>query len=218
MSISTNTELETAVGNYLARSDLSTYIPDFVKAGEARFTYGSGDRENDPFYCPPLRIRAMETSADVTVTDGVGAIPTGFLGARRVYWNSSPKRKIEQTSPEDFYGKWLGSESGTLPSMYVIEGESFILGPSVSGTMKVLYYKAFDPVATASPVPWLLTNHPMVYVYAALLESAPFIRNDQRLTVWASLLHSAAQGLNKANMMDRWSGSALAVRSDVGNP
>jgi hypothetical protein len=217
MSITTNAELGTAVGNYLARADLSSYIPDFVKAGEARFTYGSG-APGDPFYCPALRVRAMETAADVTVTAGVGAIPTGFLGARRVYWNSSPKHKIEQTSPEDFYGKWIGSESGSVPSHYIIEGESFILGPSVSGTMKLLYYKSFDAVATASPVPWLLTNHPMVYVYSALLEAAPFIRNDQRLTVWASLLRSAVQGLNGANMADRWSGSALAVRNDVGNP
>jgi hypothetical protein len=214
MSITTFAEVKTAIADYLARSDLTAYIPDFIIGAETRIAYGSGA----PFECDPLRIRAMETSADVTVTSGTGSLPTGFLQARRLYWSASPKRRLEQTSPEHFYGTWLGSTSASNPSHYVIEGDSIVLGPSVSGTVKLLYYKKFDPLATASPVPWLLTNAPHVYVYGALLEAAPFIRNDPRLQVWAGLYKSAVEGLNRADQMDRWSGSALAVKNDTGNP
>lgn len=213
MSIATNAELETAIGNYLARSDLSTYIPDFVRGAETRIAYGSAD----PFPSEPLRIRAMETAADIAVTSGTGALPSGFIGFRRLYWDSTPKRILEQTSPEDFYRKWTGSEQGH-PSFYVIEGENIMVGPEGSGTIKALYYKKFDAIATASPVTWLLTNAPHAYVYGALLEAAPFIRNDPRLQVWHGMFRSVINSLNKADRMDRWGGSALAVRSDMGNP
>lgn len=216
MSITTNAELVTAVGDYLARSDLTSYIPDFIIGGESRFTYGSGV-PGDPFYCPPLRIRAMETASDVTVTSGSGSLPTGFLQARRVYWSGSPNIKVEQVSPEDYYSKWYGSTTSSPPSVYIIEDDSIIVGPKASGTLKVLHYKKFDPIATAAPVTWLLTNHPHVYVYAALMEAAPFIRNDPRIPLWASMLRSAVQGLNHADQRDRWGGTALNVRTDVGN-
>ena len=213
MAISTYSDLQTAIGNYLARSDLSSYIPDFITGAETRIAYGAAGQ----FGSEPLRIRAMETSADITVTSGTGSLPTSFLQMRRLYWDGSPKRALEQDSPESFYRRWSGSSQG-IPTHYIIEGDSIIVGPQNSGTIKALYYKKFDPVATANPVPWLLTNAPLTYVYGSLLEAAPFIRNDARLPVWHQLFAGLVNGLTASDKRDRWSGSALAIRSDVGNP
>ena len=38
MSISTYTELQTAVANFLARTDLTSQIPDFIKLAEVRMS------------------------------------------------------------------------------------------------------------------------------------------------------------------------------------
>ncbi len=213
MTIATYADLQTKIGEYLARSDLTSYIPDFIAGAEARIAFGAAGQ----FSSDPLRIRAMETSADITVTGGTGALPTGYLEGRRMYWDASPKRVIEQTSPEDFYRKWGGSTQG-VPNTYIIEGDNILVAPQASGTIKALFYKKFDPIASASPVTWLLTNSPLVYVYGALLEATPFIRNDQRLPMWHAMFKGAVEALNMSNMRDRWSGSALAVRNDTGNP
>ncbi len=146
MSIVTYTDLQSAIGNWLARSDLSANIPDFITLAEARIFYGADDPN---FPSPPLRIRAMEQ-----VTD---------------------------------------------PTVYLTTA-----------------YRRFDPLAT-TPTNWLMANAPGVYLYAALLEAQPFIMNDQRLPVWASMLGSATRALMMADQQDRWGGQ-MAMRSDSGNP
>ena len=213
MSITTYAELTTAVGNYLARSDLSSYVGDFIVGAETRIAFGS----EEPFQSEPLRIRAMETVATLTPSAGAVTLPSGFLALKSIYETGSVKRQLEQTSLEDFYRKWSGSTQGNA-SFYAIEGESIRLAPQGTSDIRIVYYKKFDPIATASPVTWLLTNAPHVYVYGALLEAAPFIRNDARLQVWHGMFRSVVNALNSSDKRDRWGGSVAAVKNDVANP
>jgi hypothetical protein len=217
MSITTNAELEAKVASYLARSDLTSYIPDFIVGAETRIAYGS----DEPFPSQALRCRAMEEESSISV-GATTPLPTGFLQMRSFYATSGGvKQQLEQTSHEDLFRKWTGSTTGT-PRVYALSGDNIVLGPAPStGTTysaTMLYYKKFDPVATASPVPWLLTNAPLVYVYGALLEAAPFIRNDARIQLWHGLFTGLIGGLMRSDRRDRWGGTALAVRNDTGNP
>ena len=212
MAITTYSEVQDTIADYLARSDLTSYIPDFIVGAETRIAYGSAA----PFECPALRCRAMETSADITFSSRTASLPTGYLEMRRIYWSANPNRRLEQMSPEQFYGSWIGTENG-LATHYVIEGDSITIGPAESGTAKMLYYKKFTDLAT-DDAEWLLANSPHVYVYGALLEAAPFLHNDERIQTWFAMYRSAIEGLNKSSVRDRWSGSALAVRSDTGHP
>jgi hypothetical protein len=217
MSITTNAELVTAVGNYLARSDLSSFIPDFIVGAETRINYGS----EEPYPSQALRHREMEANVDFTIGAQTVALPSGFLEMRALYVTSNGvKTRLEQTSLEDIFAKYTGSESGT-PKFYAVSGDNLVFGPSPSSnaayTGTIYYYKKFDPVASANPVPWLLTNAPMVYVYGALLEAAPFIRNDQRLPIFHGMFTGLVGGLNRSSRRAQWGGSAMAVRNDIGN-
>lgn len=212
MAITTNALLETAVANYLARTDLTSYIPDFIVGAETRIAFGS----KEPFESEPLRIRAMETVATLTNSAGSCTLPSGFLGLKSIYEDAAQTSQLEQTTPEIFYGQRMGSSYNR--GFYIIEGENIIVGNGVTSDVRIVYYKKFDPIATASPVTWLLTNAPHAYVYGALLEAAPFLRNDARLQLWHGMFRSIINTLNSADKRDRWGGSALAVRSDSGNP
>lgn len=64
MTISNFSELKTAVDNWLARTDLSTRVPEFIALAEARIHYGS---RHQTFSSPPLRLRAMEASVNLIV-------------------------------------------------------------------------------------------------------------------------------------------------------
>lgn len=213
MAITNFAEVKTAVADYLARDDLTSYIPDFIIGAETRINYGSGN----PFPSEALRIRAMETSADITFNSAGGrtaSLPTDFLQMRRVYWSANPNRRLEQMSPEQFWGSWIGTESG-LATHYIIEGDDIVIGAEEVGTAKMLYYKKFGDIANNTP--WLLTNAPHIYVYGALLEAAPFLHNDERLQTWHGMFTAAISGLMKADKRDRWSGSVLSIRRDTGH-
>ena len=57
MAITTYAELQTAIANWLARDDLTTYLPDFITLFEA-----AANRR--------LRVRQMETTATLTPSSG----------------------------------------------------------------------------------------------------------------------------------------------------
>lgn len=84
MSLATYADLQTAVGNWLARSGdpvVTSNVADWITLCEARMAYGSGYKQ-DPdatFWTEPLRIRAMERSY-TTPIQAVTAIPVGSVG------------------------------------------------------------------------------------------------------------------------------------------
>ena len=85
MSFTTYAELQTTIAGYLARSDLTTQIPDFIRLAEIRLRRD-------------LRIRQMLNSTTLTCTSGTAtvSIPSDFLEVKDfvvtgnpVYWTLS---------------------------------------------------------------------------------------------------------------------------------
>ena len=85
MAIDTYGNLKTAVANYLNRSDLTSYIPDFITLALQRLNYGA----ETPFPSQPLRIPAMQEQDTGTIANGSIAFPTGFLEPIRVAASSN---------------------------------------------------------------------------------------------------------------------------------
>jgi len=54
---------------------------------------------------------------------------------------------------------------------------------------------------------WLLDLAPDAYLYASLLESAPFLRDDERLQTWTALYGAAVNQLNKVSERGTHGGS-----------
>ena len=84
MAFTTYTELKSVVADYLARTDLTTQIPDFITLAEVRL-------KRD------LRIRQMlkvATSA-MTVSDSTVALPSDFLAIREIHLDTNPAASLE---------------------------------------------------------------------------------------------------------------------------
>ncbi len=192
MALSTYAELQTSIGNYLHRADLTAIIPDFIALAEAKFKR-------------TLRLRAMENVATGTVASTV-AVPTGFLEMISLTVTSGGVTyPLTYIPPSDI------TSTSNSSSFYSIIGDNIYFVPSGTGqTYTLTYYKALDPLSTA--VNWLLTNAPDVYLYASLLEAAPYIKDDGRLQTWANLLISAVDQLEKSNDSGRH-GNGLVVRA-----
>ena len=83
MAFTSYSELKTTVANYLARSDLTTQIPDFIRLGEIRL-------QRD------LRTRQMlvVATASTTGNDSTVGLPTNFLEMRDIHLNTTPVTAI----------------------------------------------------------------------------------------------------------------------------
>lgn len=187
MAISTYAELQTAISNWLDRSDLTSRIPEFISLAEGRIAR-------------KLRIREMETESDVALVSGTrtAAVPAGFREVRRVYLNSSPVKELEYMTPQDYWNRYASTNTGK-PVVFTVEGTNFLFGPIPDSayTAKVLHYKALDALSASAH--GVFTANPDVYLYGSLLAAEPFLRNDKRISVWKAMFDESLMELEQQN-------------------
>lgn len=205
MSLSTYTNLQTALIAALHRSGLSTNVPDFITLAE--------DKLNKR-----LRLRGMRTRVTSSVNSEYVALPTGFLAAANFQVNTSPRTRLEYATPEWLDIKFPDSSATGTPEFYTFSGGEIQLAPvpDTTYTLEMDYYKKLD-LATDS-TNWLLTNAPRCYYYGALMEAAAFLVNDKRVPMWGMLLETALKEVETADDMDEQPAFALQVRTDSITP
>jgi hypothetical protein len=217
MGIATLADLKSQVAVSLNRSNLTSQIPYFVQLAETRIAYGS---QEQPLESQPLRIRAMETAADLALVGGTQtvALPTGYLQQRRMYISGTPIVKPQFVSPDAFWGRWFSYTSGQ-PVDYTIEGENYVFGPTPASnyTGKTLYYKKFTTLSADADTNWLLTNAPGVYLHGTLIEAYKYVRNMEQAAASLNNFCGVVNALNSADKSDRHS-TPWVARSDTWTP
>lgn len=201
MAIGTYSELQSAVSNWLDRSDLTSRVPEFITLAE--------DTINKR-----LRIRAMEQRVTASVSSEYVSLPTGFLEMRNFQLNTSPKQTLRFVTPEYIDTFWTGSTTNK-PIVYTFIGGEIQLAPVPGGTYtaEMDFYEKWDIATDATN--WLLSNAPSVYLYGSLLQAEPFLKNDKRIPVWEQRFEKALFDVIEADKRERWSGNSLAMRADI---
>ncbi len=206
MAIGTYSELQTAVANWLDRSDLTERIKEFIDLAEARINRN-------------LRIRAMETVATGTLTAGTREynLPTGYIQAKEFHLTTDPLTPLSYVTPELMTRIWAGSTQNK-PRTFTFIGDKFRLGPNPDAayTYSMLYFKSFDELTDAAPSNWVIVNAPDLLLYACLLEAEPFLMNDERIPIWAAGYKQALDDIQLQDDKDRHSGSELRVMNTGG--
>jgi len=201
MSLATYSDLKTTVANYLARTDLTTQIPDFIRFAELRLR-----RE--------LRIRQMLKTVTTTTTGGSAtvALPSDFLEARDFYVSTNPIQPLTYASPAIFSRNTNTTQSGK-PLNYTILASEFKLSPVPDSnyTLEMLYFAApvFMDDTVSSNV--FMANAPDALLYGALVEAEPYLMNDARVNTWGSLYDRAIATLSKSDESSQYSGVPLSM-------
>lgn len=187
--------LKSDVADWLLRDDLTTVIPSFVRNAEAAIRRD-------------IRVSNQETSASITVTNGTGSLPDGFIEAYRVTVDSTTYWHLNYLTPSYMYSSEIYNETGTAEA-YTIEGSNIIIRPQASATVLMGYVKAFDALSDDTDTNWLLTNAYDVYLYGTLVQAAPYIKDDARLPMWQQMYANAVAATNKTSKFGRASGAPL---------
>lgn len=80
-------------------------------------------------------------------------------------------------------------------------------------------YKDFAPLSDSNTSNWILADYPDIYLYGALMEAAPYLHDDARVTIWAQLYAasvSALKGSVSNADFDDYDGLKLAVGDWLG--
>ncbi len=182
--MTTYATLQTDVGEWLARDDLTAYIPSFVRLGEARI-----NRE--------LRHWKMlkRSRADGNDTRFL-ALPTDFIEPKRIKLITSPETKpLNIRSPDQLDNANASGNRAWNVSFH--EELEFDVAVGSTSTVEVLYYARLDALSDTNTTNWYLTNAYDLYLMSALSESAPFLKEDERITVWSSRYSLARDALNE---------------------
>jgi hypothetical protein len=171
MAITNYTELQTAVGNWLGRGDLTSRIPEFIALAESKIR---------------RRVRAATKRSTITATLGQEYITlaSDVKEVRSLTFDyANANYLMRQVSPHQLAPL---SRSGTgRPVAYtVLDGKIYFdVTPDAAYTFVLTYLEAFVALATTSTNS-LLTNAPDIYLYGALVEATPYLEHDERLPVW----------------------------------
>mgnify|MGYP000529429654 FL=1 len=202
MSFSTYSDLQTSIANYLARSDLTSQIPDFITFAENRLR-----RE--------LRIRQMLKSVTTSTVSGDSTVevPSDFLEIRDFVVMTNPITPMSYSSPSTLSNDPRTSEVG-VPRSYTILANEFQLAPSPDAvyTLKLLYYSAPAYLSSTNTTNTFLTTAPDALLYASLIEAEPYLMNDARINTWGTMYDRAIASLTKSDESTQYSGVPLSIK------
>lgn len=218
MSIATYAELQSAIADWAARSDLSTPAPDLIRLCESMLNYGHGE-PGEQFYVPPLRVRQMEARTTFTADSEYESIPVNdFLEVRYLKANTSPETDVKYVTPAQFNEAASSYSSGT-PKVYTIVGNEFRFGPAPSAvTMELGYVQKIPALSDSNTTNWLLAANPNVYLYGALFQGALYTKDDAEVAKFLGLFSGAVRALVAQDRRAKFGGAPLVMRPVTGTP
>lgn len=189
MALDTYANLKLAIADYLDRDDLSSQIDDFIDLAEARHK-----RE--------IRIREMQQRSQATTSGRRIALPVRFLEMQTLRLLTDPVTVMTEVNLHEM--NRVRNEATGKPSFFTIHEEiEFNTVPDSGYTVEMIYYAEFVALSDSNTSNGLLVRSPDLYLYGALMASAPFLVDDERIAVWERLYTSARDGLAQADKRSR---------------
>ncbi|CCM77123.1 phage adaptor protein [Rhizobium mesoamericanum] len=173
MTISTYSELKAAVADWMARSDISGNVADFITLAEARLNRLLGP---------------VGTTANLTGIIGAQTLDISSLSVQE------PQNLYVSEGVSDYFvvPRALGTYSTTTaqgrPTMWAIEGDTITFDrPMISAYAFRFVYLGRFALSDSAPTNEFLTNHPDLYLAAAMVWGCGYVK-DQSGGVWKQML------------------------------
>jgi len=209
MALSTYSELQATVANYLNRDDLTTLIPTFITLTENRL-----NRE--------LRVRANMVRAITTTTAGQAFydFPSDLIELRNItYDNNSQSHALRYLSPESVSREYGTVVSGQ-PRAYTNLGNDLKLVPSPDAaySISINYYSQLRSLSDSVTTNDVLTQYPSLYLFGACLEGAIYLNDTEQTNRFGSVFQKALDDVQRAEEAARYSGTVMttSIQGDPG--
>jgi hypothetical protein len=202
MSIDTYTELQSAIADWLNRDDLVSAIPSFISLAEADMNR-------------KVKHWRMDTVLPVTLAGQYTALPADWVATTRLNL-TTPTARLDLAS--DGALAEMRFQRGDLtgkPTHYAHTAGSLEVfpTPNASYAAELVYRAKIASLSGSVATNWLLTAAPDAYLYGALMQAAPYLKDDARIAIWGGLYAEAITGLNAASDEAKNSAAGLRLRN-----
>tara|TARA_R110000796_G_scaffold99184_9_gene207139 strand:- start:1979 stop:2608 length:630 start_codon:yes stop_codon:yes gene_type:complete len=203
MAISTYSELKASIADFLNRSDLTAVIPTFITLAESQMNRDIRHWEMEEL------VSGQQSSGDKYMTK-----PSDWLETIRFQVITGGISTIELAGLSSISDKrQKANDVGGIPRFYSHVRGQFELYPTPDQDIdfELMYYQKIAALSDSNTTNWLLTYAPDVYLYGSLLHSAPYLKEDERVTVWGQLYAAAVVQLNLQSERVKNSGSGIRL-------
>ena len=201
MAFTSYTTFIAVVADYLARTDLTSQIPDFVNLAQNRMSRD-------------LRVRQMlkVATTDTTGGDSTIALPADFLELREMHITGNPPKNLEFQTPDLFFRNGQIANSG-LPTKFTILATEFQFSPAPDGTytVQMLYYAKPTFISSSTSSNLFLAYFQDALLYATLGEAEPYLLNDARTQTWSALYDRAISNIISSDLGGTYPSTSLNV-------
>lgn len=203
MALTTYNELKSSVADWLNRTDLTAVVPDFISLAEAQIER-------------TLRTRQMIVRATASIDTEYSAVPADFLETKSIKLNTSPVTALafESIDALDQLKATAYIAPGKPQYFSIVGGQIRVLPvPDATYTAELTYYAKLTKLSSTVATNWLLSQAPDVYLYGALMQAAPYLKDDARITVWSAIYMKGLEDLQVADDRASTSGGAIMARA-----
>jgi hypothetical protein len=184
MTLTTYAGLQSAIADFLDRQDLTASIPTFIALAEARVSRDVSHWKQEK------RVTAVfNEQFEIIPNDLIEAVSMQHVGGGRIM-------TMAATEMHDRRGG-VNYEAGKPTSVRLTAGQFELYPtPDEAYNVSLLYRGRIPALSDTNTSTWLLLDAPDVLLYGALGHSAPYLKDDTRLPIWAALYQSAVDALN----------------------
>jgi len=203
VSITTYTNLQSSVADWLLRDDLTAVIPSFISLAEANLNRDA-------------RHWRMEDRSTATLDSQYSAVPADFLEPIRLSITSGTTSELQIVSQPDMVDlRARSANTSGVPRYYAMTAGEIEVVPSPSGshTLEMTYFARLPALSDTNADNWLLTYYPDAYLYGTLLQAAPYLKDDERVGLWKSLYDGAVSGIIADGVRAKFGGSGLRMKT-----
>jgi len=202
MPITTYSELKTNIADFLNRDDLASISSTFISLAE--------DDLN-------LRLRhwRQEKRSTADIDTQYSAIPADMLEIIRFYTTSGDTRPLELISQAEMLDrKFRNLNTSGQPAYYALTAGEIEVYPVPDGTYtsELYYYSRIPALSDSNTSNWVLDYYSSAYLYGSLIHSAPYLKDDARIQVWAALYQNAIDAINTESEKAKFGGSGRRMK------
>lgn len=208
MTITTYATLKTAIADFLNRDDLTSVIPTFIALAESRI-----GRD--------LRHWRMEKRSVAELDTQYSAIPADFLQPIRLQLTDGETGEVAPISTAQMLQlRGDRNDQTGMPTHYALTAGGIELYPTPDDTYNasLVYYARIPALSDSNTVNWLLTEAPDVYLYGALVHTAPYLKDDARIQIWEALFAQGIDRMNASSDDAKYGGTGLVMKIRRGAP
>jgi tetrahydromethanopterin S-methyltransferase subunit F len=199
---STYQELKDQIINFVNKPDIDQTVDTFIDLTEAEMSRR-------------LRHWRMERRSTAILSSQYVPLPSDFIEPVRLSITSGDTYVLEAESQAQLIDRRAEAGNTTgLPRYYaIIDGTIEVFPtPDSDYTLEMVYVSKIQALTSSNTTNWVLDYFPDAYLYGSLMHTAPFLEEDQRLTVWSSLFEKVVESINQENANAKFGGAGLRVK------